>query len=78
MSAGPVTGHEMGHPLQPNTMLVPARPVPGLGAILPPARSVLTPAQPGRHRDYRECVLDLRTKPPGKTSITRLLIWPCN
>lgn len=62
MSAGPVTGHEMGHPLQPNTMLVPARPVPGLGAIPPPACSVLTPAQPGRHGDYRECVLDLRTK----------------
>ena len=33
MSAGPVTGHEMGHPLQPNTMLVSACPVLGLGAI---------------------------------------------
>ena len=53
MSAGPGMGNEIGHPLQPNAVLVPAHPVPGLGAVPPPARSVVAPAQLGRQGDYR-------------------------
>lgn len=64
MSADPVTGDEMGHPLQPNAVFIPARPVPGLGTVSPPVRSVLAPAQPGRHWDYSKRVLGLRTKAP--------------